>query len=601
MKILVSGGAGYIGSHTVVQLVAAGYDVVIVDNFSNSHPTVTGRLEALTGTRIALHSFDLTDHDKTEHLFATEHFDGVIHFAGHKAVGESVEKPLEYYENNLVSTFALVRAMQRYDVDKLVFSSSATVYGEDQAAATEDRRTYATNPYGWTKVMQEQILRDVAIARPRMRFALLRYFNPVGAHPSGTIGEDPSGIPNNLVPYIAQVAVGKREKLMVFGGDYDTVDGTGVRDYIHVEDLAAGHIAALKALGTPTRRSTPGTSAPATARACSRWCARSRRPSAASCPTRSSTAVAGDVATSYADPSKANRELGWSTVKTVDDMAADTWRWQSQNPRGLRRLMRRRAAVVVLLLPLLGVSEDVAVARTPDPRPSRPQVSAEALAGRVVVIDPGHQLGNHNFPRRINRPVPAGGFTKPCNTTGTATDGGYPEATFAWQVSRLVAARLRELGATVRLTRHEQPSGPLGSVRRRARPGRERHLAPGADLKLSIHADGSYAAGARGFHVIAPPDRAPWTADIHRPSMRLATSVKAGLLSERFGVATYTAGGDGIDVRSDLGTLNLSDVPTVMVELGNMRSTSEARVMTSPSGRARYARGLVSGVRRFLG
>ena len=334
MKILVSGGAGYIGSHTVVQLVAAGYDVVIVDNFSNSHPTVTGRLEALTGTRISLHSFDLTDHDKTEHLFATEHFDGVIHFAGHKAVGESVEKPLEYYENNLVSTFALVRAMQRYDVDKLVFSSSATVYGEDQAAATEDRPTYATNPYGWTKVMQEQILRDVAIARPRMRFALLRYFNPVGAHPSGTIGEDPSGIPNNLVPYIAQVAVGKREKLMVFGGDYDTVDGTGVRDYIHVEDLAAGHIAALKALAdtdeavhTWNLGSGHGTSVLEMVRAFEKAVGREipyeivdRRP--------------GDVATSYADASKANRELGWSTVKTVDDMAADTWRWQSQNPRG---------------------------------------------------------------------------------------------------------------------------------------------------------------------------------------------------------------------------------------------------------------------------
>ena len=264
--------------------------------------------------------------------------------------------------------------------------------------------------------------------------------------------------------------------------------------------------------------------------------------------------------------------------------------------------MPRRAAVVLLLLLLLGVSEDVAVAGRPDPRPSRPQVSAEPLAGRVVVIDPGHQLGNHNFPRRIHRPVPAGGFTKPCNTTGTATNGGYPEATFAWQVSRLVAARLRALGATVRLTRRSNRQdrwGPCVDVRGRA--GNATPSRPAADLKLSIHADGSYAAGARGFHVIAPPDRAPWTADIHRPSMRLATSVKAGLLSQRFGVATYTAGGDGIDVRSDLGTLNLADVPTVMVELGNMRSASEARVMTSPSGRARYARGLVSGVLRFLG
>jgi N-acetylmuramoyl-L-alanine amidase len=268
--------------------------------------------------------------------------------------------------------------------------------------------------------------------------------------------------------------------------------------------------------------------------------------------------------------------------------------------------MLRRAAVVALVaisvalpapaLPSLPeISEDVAVVGAADPRPARPQISA--LAGRVVVIDPGHQLGNRHFPRRINRPVPAGGFSKPCNTTGTATDGGYPEATFVWRVSRLVAARLRGLGATVRLTRHsnrEDRWGPCVDVRGRAGNSLD------ADLKLSVHADGSYAAGARGFHVITPPDRAPWTADIHRPSRRLATSVKAGLLNQRFGVATYTAGGDGIDVRSDLATLNLSDVPTVMVELGNMRRPAEARVMTSPAGRARYARGLVSGVRRFL-
>ncbi|WP_416954478.1 N-acetylmuramoyl-L-alanine amidase [Nocardioides sp. T5] len=256
------------------------------------------------------------------------------------------------------------------------------------------------------------------------------------------------------------------------------------------------------------------------------------------------------------------------------------------------------ALVAALAAALLGVSEDVAVAQTVDPRPLRPQVAASPLAGRVIVIDPGHQLGNRHFPRRINRPVPAGGFTKPCNTTGTTTNGGYPEATFVWQVSRVVAARLRELGATVRLTRHSNRQDRWGPcVDARGRAGN----AIGADLKLSVHADGSYAAGARGFHVITPPDRAPWTADIHRPSRRLATSVKAGLLAQRFGVATYTAGGDGIDVRSDLATLNLSDVPTVMVELGNMRSAAEARVMTSPAGRARYARGLVSGVRRFLG
>ncbi|RYB94617.1 UDP-glucose 4-epimerase GalE [Nocardioides oleivorans] len=334
MRILVSGGAGYIGSHTVIQLVAAGHDVVIVDNFSNAHPTVLGRMESLTGTSIPTHSFDLCDYDKTEHLFASEDFDAVIHFAGYKAVGESVAKPLDYYENNLGSTFSLVRAMQKNDVHKLVFSSSATVYGTDQAGATEDRRTFATNPYGWTKVMQEQILRDVAAADPSLRFALLRYFNPVGAHESGTIGEDPSGIPNNLMPFIAQVAVGKREKLAVFGDDYDTVDGTGVRDYIHVEDLAAGHVAALEALTTTTEGvnvwnlgTGHGTSVLELLHAFERAVGRelpyevvARRP--------------GDVATSYADPSKANRELGWSTKKTVDEMAVDAWRWQSQNPQG---------------------------------------------------------------------------------------------------------------------------------------------------------------------------------------------------------------------------------------------------------------------------
>ena len=334
MRILVSGGAGYIGSHTVIQLVAAGHDVVIVDNFSNSHPTVLGRMEALTGTGLALHSFDLCDYDKTEHLFAAEALDAVIHYAGYKAVGESVEKPLDYYENNLGSTFSLVRAMQKHSVHKLVFSSSATVYGTDQAGATEDQPTFATNPYGWTKVMQEQILRDVAAAAPQMRFALLRYFNPVGAHESGTIGEDPSGIPNNLMPFIAQVAVGKRDKLQVFGDDYDTPDGTGVRDYIHVEDLAAGHVAALEALTTTSDPvnvwnlgSGHGTSVLELLHAFERAVGRelpyevvARRP--------------GDVATSYADPGKANRELGWRTQKSVDEMAADTWRWQSQNPQG---------------------------------------------------------------------------------------------------------------------------------------------------------------------------------------------------------------------------------------------------------------------------
>src|SRR6476469_3811015 len=246
MRVLVSGGAGDIGSHTVVQLVAAGHEVVIVDSFANAKPTVINRLEALTGTHLPVHGFDLRDEDKTQHLFAHEKIDAVIHFAGLKAVGESVEQPLEYYENNLGSTFSLVRAMRRHGVRRLVFSSSATVYGAQAPVPMhEDLPTSATNPYGWTKVMQEQVLRDVAAADPTWRIALLRYFNPVGAHPSGTIGEDPSGPPNNLMPYIAQVAVGRREQLDVFGDDYDTPDGTGVRDYIHVDDLAAGPIAAL--------------------------------------------------------------------------------------------------------------------------------------------------------------------------------------------------------------------------------------------------------------------------------------------------------------------------------------------------------------------
>ena len=219
------------------------------------------------------------------------------------------------------------------------------------------------------------------------------------------------------------------------------------------------------------------------------------------------------------------------------------------------------------------------------------------LTGTTIVVDPGHQLGNHNFPQQIDQPVPAGGFTKPCNTTGTATDGGYPEATFAWQVSRVVARRLRALGATVVLTRHSNRQDRWGPcVDARGRAGNRL----GADLKLSLHADGSYAAGARGFHVIVPADRAPWTDDIHAPSSRLARDVRAGLISQGFAVANYVAGGDGLDVRSDLGTLNLSDVPTVMVELGNMRSPAEARVMTSQAGRARYATGLVAGVRTFL-
>lgn len=335
MRVLVTGGAGYIGSHTAIQLIAAGHDVLVVDSFANAKPTVIGRLEAITGKALLVYAFDLRDTDKTEDLFAREQIDAVIHFAGHKAVGESVQKPLEYYENNLNSTLVLAGAMARHTVTKLVFSSSATVYGANAPVPmTEDLPTSATNPYGWTKVMIEQILRDVAVAQPEWRIALLRYFNPVGAHASGTIGEDPSDIPNNLVPYLSQVAVGRRERLQIFGDDYDTPDGTPLRDYIHVEDLAAGHIAALSRLATTESPVSTwnlgtgvGTSVLDVLHAFERAVGRAL-------PYEIVGRRAGDIAASYADPHRANAELGWTATRTIDDMCADSWRWQSQNPNG---------------------------------------------------------------------------------------------------------------------------------------------------------------------------------------------------------------------------------------------------------------------------
>ena len=338
MRVLVSGGAGFIGSHTVIQLIAAGHDVLIVDNFGNSKRAVVGRLESIIGGHLPVHAFDLRDTDRTDHLFAQERIDAVVHFAGHKAVGQSVEQPLEYYENNLGSTFGLVRAMARHDVTKLVFSSSATVYGEHATVPMkEDFPTSATSPYGWTKVMIEQILRDVTVAQPSWRIALMRYFNPVGAHPSGTIGEDPSGIPNNLLPYVSQVAVGRLDKLRIFGDDYDTPDGTALRDYIHVEDLAAGHVAALARLASPERAVSTvstwnlgtgtGTSVFDMLHAFERAVGREL-------PYEVVGRRAGDIAASYADPSRANAELGWTATRTIDDMCADAWRWQSQNPNG---------------------------------------------------------------------------------------------------------------------------------------------------------------------------------------------------------------------------------------------------------------------------
>lgn len=336
MRVLVTGGAGYIGSHTVVQLAAAGHEPVIVDSYVNSRPSVIPRLEDLTGTRIETHSFDLRDADKTSALFDEGGFDAVIHFAGLKAVGESGQIPLEYYENNLGTTFSLVRAMQRHDVRTLVFSSSATVYGESTVIPMhEDLPTASTNPYGWTKVMQEQILTDVALATEGMQVALLRYFNPVGAHASGTIGEDPQGLPNNLMPFIAQVAVGRRERLQVFGGDYDTPDGTALRDYIHVEDLAAGHIAALRHLSEHPDLSVRSWNL-GTGRGSSvldmveAFAAASGRP----LPYDIVGRRPGDLAVCYADPTRAEAELGWRAERSIEQMCADTWRWQAGNPQG---------------------------------------------------------------------------------------------------------------------------------------------------------------------------------------------------------------------------------------------------------------------------
>ncbi len=333
MRVLVSGGAGYIGSHMVVQLVAAGHDVVIVDNFANSKPTVVARLEALTGAHLPVHAFDLVDQEKTEHLFTQEPIDAVIHFAGLKAVGESVEKPLEYYENNLGTTFSLIRAMRRHQVRKLVFSSSATVYGSNEPPFTEDMPTAASNPYGWTKVMIEQVLRDVAGADPSWRIALLRYFNPVGAHESGTIGEDPSGIPNNLMPFLAQVAVGRRQCLSVFGNDYPTSDGTGVRDFIHVVDLALGHQKALARF-----QDNPGVAVYnlGTGRGCSvlEMVAAFERASGRQVPYIIAPRRSGDVASCFADPGKAAKELGWRAERDILEMCEDTWRWQINNPEG---------------------------------------------------------------------------------------------------------------------------------------------------------------------------------------------------------------------------------------------------------------------------
>lgn len=336
MRVLVTGGAGYIGSHTVLALVAAGHDVVIADDYSNSKPTVIPRIEELAGRSLTVHEIDLTDAAATDALFAAERVDAVIHFAGSKAVGESVAKPAMYYRNNLDSTLSVLEAMLRHGVSRFVFSSSATVYGEKAPVPYSEGWEFleSTNPYGQTKVMIERILSDVAAVNDGWKVALLRYFNPVGAHASGVIGEDPNGVPNNLMPFLSQVAVGRREKLTVFGDDYDTADGTGERDYIHVVDLAAGHVAALEhldAMSEPARAFNLGTG---TGTSVLQLLHAFEKAVGRELPYEVGPRRAGDLATTYADPARAQAELGWTARLTIDDMCADTWRWQSANPDG---------------------------------------------------------------------------------------------------------------------------------------------------------------------------------------------------------------------------------------------------------------------------
>ncbi|MDB5177124.1 MAG: UDP-galactose-4-epimerase [Candidatus Saccharibacteria bacterium] len=334
MNILVTGGAGYIGSHTIIELTSAGHEVVVVDNLINSSTESLKRVEKIIGSTVAFHEIDLLDSAALDVLFTEHSFDAVIHFAGLKAVGESVAKPLLYYRTNLDSTLNLLTAMTNYDVKNIVFSSSATVYGvPDHLPLTEDSQVGVglTNPYGKTKYMIEEILRDAAAADPSWNVTVLRYFNPIGAHESGTIGEDPQGIPNNLMPFIAQVAVGKREKLSVFGNDYDTVDGTGVRDYIHVVDLAQGHVAAVSKLSSGLNIYNLGTGSGTSVL---ELVHAFELASGKKIPVQISPRRPGDIASCYADVSKAKNELGWQAKLTIDDACRDSWKWQSGNPNG---------------------------------------------------------------------------------------------------------------------------------------------------------------------------------------------------------------------------------------------------------------------------
>ncbi|MCA9338537.1 UDP-glucose 4-epimerase GalE [Candidatus Saccharibacteria bacterium] len=334
MNILVTGGAGYIGSHTLVELYAAGHTAVVVDNLSNSSQESLRRVETIVGANIPFVQLDVADRTALAAVFAEHKFDAAIHFAGLKAVGESVAKPLAYYRNNIDSTLALVELMLENSVNNLVFSSSATVYGDPaELPLTEQSRVGVgiTNPYGQTKFMIEQILRDVCVANPQFSATLLRYFNPVGAHPSGTIGEDPGGLPNNLLPYVTQVAIGKLDSVKVFGNDYDTVDGTGVRDYIHVVDLARGHIAALGHMQPGAQAYNLATG---TGTSVLELIAAVEQAASKNIPYEVVARRPGDVAACYASPALANTELSWRADLTIQQACVDSWRWQSQNPHG---------------------------------------------------------------------------------------------------------------------------------------------------------------------------------------------------------------------------------------------------------------------------
>ena len=336
MNILITGGAGYIGSHTIIELINNGHSIIVVDNLSNSSQESLKRVEKLTNTKILFYKIDLCDKNALEKVFTNNTIDAVIHFAGLKSVSQSVVSPIEYYINNIDSTLVLVETMQKHKVKKIVFSSSATVYGTpSELPLSEDSRVGVgiTNPYGQTKFMIEQILNDLNISDKSFEITILRYFNPIGAHHSGLIGEDPNGIPNNLLPYIAQVAVGKLENVNIFGNDYDTPDGTGVRDYIHVIDLAQGHLAALQHIKPGVEVYNLGTG---NGTSVLELVSAFRKASGKKIPHQILPRRPGDVASCYASVEKANKELGWFAKKSIDEACADSWRWQSQNHNGYK-------------------------------------------------------------------------------------------------------------------------------------------------------------------------------------------------------------------------------------------------------------------------